>query len=156
MPKIEPEMSHQTWCSRRWQCKKVFSGHGHPLPWPRQKTNGACEKTGDTCFRCVSSQILCLKKAENDLHPRLPALKSGLWILYDMTFFDWETESIAIESFRLTGYGSYQRKDISHSCTMPCPGGTFRVFPRGDSDMVFCRGELRYFMVFKMNVNQHS
>ena len=100
MPKIEPEMSHQTWCSRRWQCKKVFSGHGHPLPWPRQKTNGACEKTGDTCFRCVSSQILCLKKAENDLHPRLPALKSGLWILYDMTFFDWETESIAIESFR--------------------------------------------------------
>ena len=79
VPKIEPELSHQTWCSRRWQCKNVFSGHGHPLPWPCQKTNGACEKTGDTCFRRVSSQILCLKKAEHDLHPRLPALKT--WIV---------------------------------------------------------------------------
>ena len=40
---------------------------GSPLPWPCQKTNGACEKTGDTCFRRVSSfasKITCIENLD--------------------------------------------------------------------------------------------
>lgn len=40
---------------------------GSPLPWPCQKTNGACEKTGDTCFRRVSSfasKITCIENVD--------------------------------------------------------------------------------------------
>lgn len=68
--------------------------------------------------------------------------------------------------------GSYQRQDISNSCSISCPGGAFRVFLLPESfwhvpwnccshllklwvtsrnvhpDMVFCRKELHDFMGF--------
>ena len=85
---------------------------GSPLPWPCQKTNGACEKTGDTCLRRVSSSASKITCIEN--------LDCG----YYMIWYDIFLLGNRINSYRVLpfSFGLGMWKQLGHT-----KGRTFRT-----------------------------